>query len=145
MAFPYTAMNDEQIADYLSELHNAVLATNRRDGAPQISPVWYLYIDGIIYIKFDRGSAKYHNIKRDPRVSLCIEGGSDDARTVTIYGTAEFVNEDDVRLKDYKWQINLRYSQSEEAAKELEYAPDSDVKDALIAITPEKTIALDYN
>ncbi|HTW08200.1 MAG TPA: PPOX class F420-dependent oxidoreductase [Acidimicrobiales bacterium] len=52
--------------------HRAVLATRRGDGRPQISPVVQAVgNDGRILISTRAGAMKVHNIRRDPRVSIC--------------------------------------------------------------------------
>ncbi len=145
MSFEFKIMTQAQIEGYLSDVRNATLATIKRDGGPQLSSIWYLYEAGVIYIKFGVGSAKYHNIKRDQRVSMCVDGGSDDSRTVTIYGDAKFMNDEDLKTKDIKKRINLHYSGSEAEAESLLSDEDGELKEALIAIVPTKTIALDYN
>jgi len=72
----------------------AVLATLRRDGGPQLTPVNYVYEDGRFLISTTRERAKYHNVRRDGRVALCIldpEGRP----YVTVFGRAE-IEEDDI-------------------------------------------------
>ncbi len=138
MTYSSVPMARHQIDTFLSEVRNAVVATNRRDGAPQLSTVWYLYDQGMIYVGFDANSAKHRNIKRDHRVSVCVGGEHPDSRTVTIYGTAEFVDKGDPRFKDATNRIDVRYSNKEEDAH-------SNIERMLIAIKPEKILAWDYN
>jgi PPOX class probable F420-dependent enzyme len=49
-----------------------VLATIKRDGRPQLSPVqpYYDRAAGIIYVSMTEGRAKTANLRRDPRASL---------------------------------------------------------------------------
>jgi PPOX class probable F420-dependent enzyme len=49
-----------------------ILATIKRDGRPQLSPVqpYYAAAAGIIYVSMTEGRAKTANLRRDPRVSL---------------------------------------------------------------------------
>jgi PPOX class probable F420-dependent enzyme len=49
-----------------------ILATIRRDGRPQLSPVqpYYDRTAGIIYVSMTEGRAKTANLRRDPRASL---------------------------------------------------------------------------
>ena len=50
---------------------NAVLATQQRDGRPQLSNVSYhLDTDDVFRVSITATRAKYHNIVRDPRVSV---------------------------------------------------------------------------
>jgi PPOX class probable F420-dependent enzyme len=71
-----------------------LLATLRRDGAPQLTPINYAYKDGVFLMSTTRDRAKYHNVLRNPKVSLCIvkEGWRP---YVSVFGTAR-IEEDDV-------------------------------------------------
>ena len=72
----------------LREERLAILATFRRDGSPQLTPINYVYQDGRFLISTTRDRAKYHNVRRNPHVSLCIlrpEGRP----YVTVFGRAE--------------------------------------------------------
>jgi len=71
-----------------------LLATVRRDGAPQLTPVNYAYKDGLFLVSTTKDRAKYQNVRRNPKVSLCIvkEGWRP---YVTVYGTGR-VEEDDI-------------------------------------------------
>lgn len=71
-----------------------VLATQKKDGSSQLSPVYYVYQEGRIVISITKTRAKYHNIKRNSQVSICIvkpEGHP----YVTVYGRAE-IEENDI-------------------------------------------------
>jgi PPOX class probable F420-dependent enzyme len=70
------------------------MATLKRDGSPQVTPINYAYADGSILISTTKERAKYHNVRRNPNVSVCIvqEGGRP---YVTVYGKAR-VEEDDI-------------------------------------------------
>ena len=71
----------------------ATLATVRRDGGPQMAPINYVYQDGRILISTTRSRAKYHNIRRNPQVSLCImrPGGRP---YLTVFGRAQIEETD---------------------------------------------------
>jgi PPOX class probable F420-dependent enzyme len=78
----------------ITEHNLALLATLRKDGSPQITPVNYVYRDGRFLISTTRDRAKYHNVRRNAAVSLCVirpEGRP----YVTVFGQAR-VEEDDV-------------------------------------------------
>ncbi|MEE9278427.1 MAG: PPOX class F420-dependent oxidoreductase, partial [Dehalococcoidia bacterium] len=73
---------------FLRGRHVAVLTTINADGTPLQTPVWYLYQDGLIYIRTNSKSGKVRNIRRDPRVSLCVQDERPPYRGVTVKGTA---------------------------------------------------------
>ena len=53
------------------------LVTLKRDGRPQISNInYHLHDDGLVRISVTDGRAKVVNLRRDPRVSLHVDGDS---------------------------------------------------------------------
>ncbi len=91
---------------------NAVLATNRPHGAPQMTPNWYLWDGENFLISTSNGTAKIKNIRRDRRVSLCIddpEGGD----YVTVYGIATIIEPAAARgptlklLRKYREEVDV--------------------------------------
>jgi uncharacterized protein len=70
-------MNEAQARDFVARNHRAVIATIKRDGRPQLSPIAYLLDDdGLIKISVTQDRAKTRNLRRDPRVSLAVLGDS---------------------------------------------------------------------
>lgn len=137
-------MTQEQIEAFLREPHHAVVGTNRVDGPPQLSPVWYLYEDGRFYFTTWKGAAKYRNLARDPRISLCIDGGAGDYRSVIVYGVATPVDPSDPLLDAMRWRITRRYYDTDEDARRyLESEPPLDT--VLFVVTPAKVISQDYS
>ena len=59
--------------DYLRTHHRAVLATMRRDGTPQMSPV-ACAVDGsgAVVVSSRETAVKTKNVRRDPRAWLCV-------------------------------------------------------------------------
>jgi PPOX class probable F420-dependent enzyme len=63
---------DDAIA-FTRDNHRAVLATRRRDGRPQLSPVTVAPGEtGEVIISTRETAMKVKNIERDPHVSLCV-------------------------------------------------------------------------
>ena len=58
---------------FIREHHRAVLATRRRDGAPQMSVVaCNVDGDGRVVVSTRETAVKTKNARRDPRVSICV-------------------------------------------------------------------------
>jgi PPOX class probable F420-dependent enzyme len=58
---------------FLREHHHAILATFRSDGRPQLSPVLAVVDDeGRVMVSTRESAMKTKNLRRDPRVSLCL-------------------------------------------------------------------------
>lgn len=64
----------EDEKDYLQTHRQAIMATIRRSGAAQLSSVLAVYQHGTIDISTTESRAKYHNVMRDPRVTLLFLG-----------------------------------------------------------------------
>lgn len=71
----------------------AIMATLRKDGSSQLTPINYAYKDGRFLISTTRARAKYHNVRRNPAVSLCIIR-AEGRPYVTVYGQARVEEED---------------------------------------------------
>lgn len=54
---------------------NIWIATSRPDGNPHLTPVWFAWFSGKIYICISENSVKARNIARNPRVALALEDG----------------------------------------------------------------------
>lgn len=136
-------MNQSEIDSFLQAPRHAILATNSRDGAPQLSPVWYIYEDERFYIGITSDTAKYRNLRRDPRVSLCIDGGREDVRSVIVTGTAELHEKADPLQVPMRWRIISHYiADPEEAHRYAESSKDWDA--VLVVVTPNKVISQNF-
>jgi PPOX class probable F420-dependent enzyme len=81
----------QEALSFLRDNHRAVLATMRRNGRPQLSPV-ACGVDGNAVIISTRETAmKLKNIERDPNVSLCVMNDGFFGAWLQIDGRAEVV------------------------------------------------------
>jgi len=63
----------DEARDYLRTHHRAVMATMRRDGTPQLSPVTVsVDADGDAVVSSREPAVKTKNVRRDPRAWLCV-------------------------------------------------------------------------
>ena len=85
-------MDLDEARRFLAAHHRAILATRRRDGRPQMSPVT-AGVDGAgrAIVSTSETAAKTRNLRRDPRASLCVFVDSFYGAWVQIDGTAEVV------------------------------------------------------
>jgi PPOX class probable F420-dependent enzyme len=77
----------------IREQHHAVLATMRRDGTPQLSPVAATVdADGRVVVSSRETAVKTKNVRRDPRAWLCVFPDGFFGRWVQVEGSVEVVS-----------------------------------------------------
>ena len=88
-------MGDEQ-HELLENARQAVLATIKRSGMPQLSPVtpYYDRAAGTIRVSMTEGRAKTANLRRDPRAALSVES-ADGRAWATAEGPVDLIGPDD--------------------------------------------------
>ena len=86
-------MDIEAARQFVREHHRGVLATRRADGRPQLSPV-LVGVDaaGRVMISTRETALKTRNMRRDPRVSLCVMSDAFFGPWVQIEGTATLLS-----------------------------------------------------
>ena len=137
-------MTEEQIEEFLQTPRNAVIGTSRKDGSPQLSAIWFIMQDGQLCTTIYNNSAKFYNIRRDPRVVICVNAAHPDARSVTIFGTAELVTHKSPIYREIERAVALNYHDSVEAAEAYLASMDEGPSSAVI-VTARKIISQDYN
>ena len=87
-------MTPDEARAFVRDNHQAVLATFRRDGRPQLSPVAAGIDDeGRVEISSRETAMKVKNLRHDPRISLCLLGPHWYAQWGQVEGTAEIVDQ----------------------------------------------------
>ena len=104
-------MLNDNVRAFLEEERFAVLATIKRDGAPQQTVMWYELQGDQIMMNTAEGRVKAENFRRDPRISICIEDGY---RFVSISGRVELNEDREVALNDIH-RLAVRYHGQEKA------------------------------
>ena len=97
-------MTPAEAQDFLRDHHRAVLATFRADGRPQLSPVLATVDDeGLVLISTRETAMKTKNLRRDPRISLCVFDNRFFGGWAQVEGQAEIVSLPDAMdlLVDY--------------------------------------------
>ncbi|MGE0796309.1 MAG: PPOX class F420-dependent oxidoreductase [Acidimicrobiia bacterium] len=85
-------MDVAEATAFLREHHRAVLATTRRDGRAQLSPVSVgVDDDGFAVISTRETAMKVKNLERDPHASLCVITGDFFGRWAQVEGPVEII------------------------------------------------------
>jgi PPOX class probable F420-dependent enzyme len=97
-------MNLGAALDFVREHHDAVMFTYRRDGSPQMSPITCnVDAEGFILVSTRETAVKTKNLRRDPRVSLCVVSQGFYGEWIQVDGIAAVVSLPDAMelLVDY--------------------------------------------
>ena len=85
-------MDIDDAIEYVRTNHHAVLATLKKDGSPQLSPVTAgVDAEGRVVISTRQAAYKVRHIRRDARVWLCAFPDGFYGRWAQLEGTAEIV------------------------------------------------------
>jgi PPOX class probable F420-dependent enzyme len=102
-------MDLDEAREVIRQQHHAVLATFRRDGTPQLSPVAVTVDDeGYAVISSRHPAYKVRNLRRDPRGYLCVFPDGFYGRWVQVDGRVTIVDLPDAMagLVDYYRRIS---------------------------------------
>lgn len=94
--------------------HTGKLATVRADGRPHVAPIWY-DVDGdeLVFMTW-HDSVKATNLRRDPRVCLCVDDEMPPFSFVQVEGVAT-IEEQAADLRYWAARIGGRYMGAEQA------------------------------
>lgn len=95
------------------------IATVDADGAPHVTPAWYVHEDDSIVFTPRADAVWFANLRREPRVALCIDEDPLPYRKVTVRGPARVLYEPgaDPVWRDTYRRIARRYVGSDEAVE----------------------------
>src|SRR6266487_4528132 len=105
----------EKARAFLNERRFAVLATINSDGTPQLTTMWYLLEGDIIVMNTKAERIKDRNMKRDPRIAICVQDGYS---YVTINGTVEMIDDPHISQQDIA-RLATRYNGAEKARQQV--------------------------
>lgn len=98
-------LNDNQ-RTFLEDVHFAVVATISADGMPHQTVMWYSLEDDHVLLNTPYESVKHKHLKRDPRISICVE---ESYQYVTFQGTVVLTEDPEEASADYA-RLGQRYA-----------------------------------
>ena len=126
----------EKARAFLQELRFAVLATLNQGGTPQLTTMWYLLEDdGTILMNTKVGRLKERNMRRDPRISICIE---DDYNFLTIAGSVQWIDDPEKAQHDI-FRLSTRYHGEEKARRQMQEKFSKETRVSLL-LKPEHVV-----
>jgi len=128
--------------DFLKSQKIIRLATIDAFGNPHIIPVWYMYINNKFYVGTNTKTIKAKNIKKNPKVSFCIDIGikSPNIFGVMGIGRAKLIMKA-TRVKYFAEKILLRYFKNLDNKSAQKLLSQTD---CIIEIIPKKIINWRY-
>jgi nitroimidazol reductase NimA-like FMN-containing flavoprotein (pyridoxamine 5'-phosphate oxidase superfamily) len=139
------AMTADEQAVFLARSRTIMLSTIDGRGYPHCVAMWFALIDGVVHMTSFRKAQKVVNIRRNPKVSLLAESGSEYAelRGLMIRGQGELV--EDVELcNEILGRIQVKHGSAGDAS-----APDllrrQAAKRVAIRIHAERVASWDHS
>jgi PPOX class probable F420-dependent enzyme len=133
-------MSSEEIHDFLTAgTRTGKIAVVRKDGSPMVVPIWFdVDDDGTVVFTTGQDSTKARAMRRDPRVSICIDREEPLYDFVRIDGTAE-LSDDPELLARWAHRVGGRYMGPDLAAA---YGARNAVPGELVVrVTPTRIVA----
>jgi nitroimidazol reductase NimA-like FMN-containing flavoprotein (pyridoxamine 5'-phosphate oxidase superfamily) len=93
------SLTDDELGDYLARERTIRLATATPAGEPHVVPLWYVWVDGVIFMNTTLGNVTVRNLEANPQATGTVDDGQtyDELRGVLLHGRVERA-EDDPRL-----------------------------------------------
>ncbi|HET7148582.1 MAG TPA: PPOX class F420-dependent oxidoreductase [Candidatus Nitrosopolaris sp.] len=142
-------MSKEEIARFVTQgTLTGKLATVRNDGSSHVVPIWFVLDNenskrrgkiGNIIFTTDRTSVKANNIRRNDRVSICIDDQIRPFSFVTIFGSARILPHKQKEILKWATKIAERYMGKKNA--EAYGRRNSSESEVLVRINPTRIIA----
>jgi PPOX class probable F420-dependent enzyme len=141
------ALSEEERDTFLAEKRIGRLATNRADGWPHVTPIWYVWEGERFVLSLGKSRRHLRNIARDPHVTLCVDEDpritdlTKAPRSVVCFGLAELF-EDEQTIREVTEKVELRYLPAEARGPELDELLWFEGRTAVV-ITPARWLAWD--
>jgi PPOX class probable F420-dependent enzyme len=132
-------MTHEQWREFvMTGTRTAKLAVTRADGSPHVTPVWFVLDGDDFILNTGESTLKGRALRRDPRVSLCVDDQQPPFSFVVVRGEAT-LSDDLAELQRWAAIIGGRYMGAERAA---EFGTRNGVPgELLVRIRPSRVIA----
>jgi nitroimidazol reductase NimA-like FMN-containing flavoprotein (pyridoxamine 5'-phosphate oxidase superfamily) len=119
------ALSEAERDAFLIEKRIGRLASQRDDGWPHVTPIWYVWEGGKFVLSLGKSRRHLRNIARDPHVTLCVDEDprttdlTKSPRAVVCYGLGKLV-EDEEAVREITTKVELRYLPTDARGPELD-------------------------
>jgi nitroimidazol reductase NimA-like FMN-containing flavoprotein (pyridoxamine 5'-phosphate oxidase superfamily) len=104
------SLTPKEVEEYLDRQRTVRLATASRDGRPHVVPLWFVWVDGFLFMNSTLGNVTIKNLQANAEATGSIDDGDryEELRGVLVHGTVEFAD-DDPRLDRVKRSWSQKY------------------------------------
>jgi PPOX class probable F420-dependent enzyme len=117
-----------------------VVGTLRRDGGPNLTPVWFRWDGTSVTIWTTDTRAWVRNLERDPRVAFSVQTFEFPYPAVVMRGVGSVQSDDDPSILEEIRAITERYVRPDEVEP---YISDWPALRTIVRITPDRVISWD--
>ena len=138
-------MTAEERDAFLDEQRTCRVGTASPDGRPHVSPLWYVWHGGCLWLYSIVRSQRWTDLERNPRCSVVVDAGTEylELRGVELYGSVEVVGEvprtgetEVAELEDVERRFGQRYHGIDEMRH--------DGRHAWLRLRPEREFTWDF-
>jgi len=81
---------------FLAESRTARVATVGPEGEPHVVPLWFVWLDGVMFVNTTLGNRTVRNVERDPRTAATVDDGEqyEELRGAVLRGRLEAASGD---------------------------------------------------
>ncbi|HEX5616116.1 MAG TPA: PPOX class F420-dependent oxidoreductase [Acidimicrobiia bacterium] len=138
-------MTDDEMETFLAEARTLQVASINADGTPHLVPMWFArHGDDLAFWTYGK-SQKIVNLRRDPRITVMAEAGTqyEELKGVSITGRAKLIDDLDEVLR-FGESIYERYwgPITDDAIREGVRMMGS--KRVLVVVEPDKVVSWDH-
>ena len=141
-------MSKEEMTSFLKNQISLQIGTINKDGSPHLTTMWYFYDGNSFIFHTYTKSQKIINLKRDSRITVLTETGSQysDLQGIIAYGEVEIINGKDSPEEVIKYmdKVGNKYIKGEDSAQYLEGMKLQAPKRSVVLINPSKFISWDH-
>jgi len=142
-------MSKEEMTSFLKNQISLQIGTINKDGSPHLTTMWYFYDGNSFIFHTYTKSQKIINLKRDSRITVLTETGSQysDLQGIIAYREVEIINGKDSPEEVIKYMdlVGNKYIKGEDSAQYLEGMKLQAPKRSVVIIKPSKFISWDHS
>ena len=141
------ALTTEERDEFLTGKRIGRLATQREDGWPHVTPIWYVWEGDRFVLTLGKSRRHLRNIAHDPHVTLCVDEDqrtsdlTKSPRAVVYFGLGRLV-EDEAGVREITTKVEQRYLPEDVRGPELDELLWFEGRVG-VEITPQRWLAWD--